>query len=142
MIPSNIQGENNCRNAGTAVGAKTEADCTDVKGLAAVQIDYYQFSSQSAMNSGFSAFLKSVKFPSSAASCTTSNKFVDFVSNCKGDFTSTTPVMTGNVAEYVSTDNNPIIVSTDNQQLIMAVIIGTNDSDLLAFWQKLGWIQT
>ncbi len=143
MIPADVQGQNNCRNTGTSVGATAVAECDNVQGLAAGTIVYYLFSSQSALSSGFNNFLTSVKFTKGSASCTNSNNvFVDFVVQCEENFTSTSPAMTGSVAEYTNSDNAPIIVSSDNQQLVMAVMIGTNDADLLAYWKQLQWITT
>jgi hypothetical protein len=70
-------------------------------------------------------------------SCTTGdNKFTDFVVECKGSFAVTSPEMTGDIAEYTNTDNAPIIVSSDNRQLVIAVMIGANDEDLLAYWKQ------
>jgi len=44
------------------------------------------------------------------------------------------------IAEYINTSNLPIIVSSDNRQHVMAVLVGTNDGDLLAYWKQLTWI--
>ncbi len=143
MIPGNVQGQDNCANAGTRVGATAVAECANVQGLAATTIFYYLFSSQGALNSGFNAFLKSVNFTKGSASCTTASKvFADFVVQCRDGFTSTAPAMTGSIAEYINSSNDPIIVSTDNQQLVMAVMVGANDGDLLAYWKQLQWITT
>ncbi len=143
MIPGNVQGQDNCTNDGTKVGATAVAECARIQDLAAVTIFYYLFSSQGALNSGFSAFLKSVDFTKGSASCTNaSNVFVDFVVQCEGGFTSTSPAMAGSVAEYTNSNNDPIIVSSDNQQLVMAIMVGTNDGDLLAYWKQLQWITT
>ena len=49
--------------------------------------------------------------------------------------------MTGTIAEYISKDNAPLIVTTDNQQNVMAVLVGTNAGDLLAYWKQLDWIE-
>jgi hypothetical protein len=143
MIPSSVQGDNNnCSNDGTSSGARVVAECTNLQGLAATTIFYYLYSGTAALNNGFSSFLRSSNFPSSAASCTTNNQFSDFITNCRDTYTSTSPATTGSVAEYVNKDNDPIIVSTDNQQLVMAVLVGTNDADLLAYWQPLQWIDS
>jgi hypothetical protein len=143
MIPSSVQGDNNnCSNDGTSYGARVVAECTNLQGLAATTIFYYLFSGTSALNAGFSSFLTSSNFPSSAKSCTTNNQFSDFITNCRDTYTSTSPATSGSVAEYVNKDNDPIIVSTDSQQLVMAVLIGTNDADLLAYWQPLQWIDS
>jgi hypothetical protein len=50
--------------------------------------------------------------------------------------------MTGSIAEYANKDNDPIIVTTDKQQRVMAVMVGTNDGDLLAYWKQLQWVMT
>jgi hypothetical protein len=139
MIPNGVQG--NCRSGSISVGATAEADCTGLHGLAATTIKYYLFSGTGALQAGFTSLLKSVNFPATSQSCTTDNQFVSFVPQCKDSFSSTSPTITGSVAEYVSTQNNPIIVSTDNQQLVMAVLIGTNNNDLLAYWKPLQWVQ-
>lgn len=141
-IPSNIQGESNCSNIGTQVGATAVAECSGLKGLAAVTIYYYLFSNQRAVSSGFNAFLTNEGFHKGTVSCTTSSRFNDFVDQCEDDFTNVTPAMTGDIAEYVNKTNDPIIVSTDNQQLVMAVMIGTNDADLLTYWKDLQWVVT
>jgi len=141
MIPSSVQGNSNsCSNDGTAFGATAVADCTGLQGLAATTIIYYLFSDTSALSNGFSAFLTKADFPASAQSCTTNNKFSDFITNCRNTYTSTSPAASGSVAEYIDKDNDPVIVSTDNQQLVMAVLIGTNDDGLLAYWQPLQWL--
>jgi hypothetical protein len=49
----------------------------------------------------------------------------------KSDFRNQTPFMTGSIAEWTSTSNDPIITSTDNQQNVMAVLVGTNPGDLM-----------
>ena len=48
--------------------------------------------------------------------------------------------MTGSIAEYANTSNQPIIVTTDSQQHVMVVMVGTNDGDLLAYWKQLKWV--
>jgi hypothetical protein len=143
LIPSNVQGNNNnCSNDGSAFGATAVADCTGLQGLAATTIIYYLFSDTSALRNGFTDFLTKSDFPASAQSCTTNNQFSDFITNCRDTYTSTSPAATGSVAEYIDKDNDPVIVSTDNRQLVMAVLIGTNDDDLLAYWQPLQWINS
>jgi hypothetical protein len=143
MIPSSVQGNsNNCSNDGTPFGATAVADCTGLQGLAATTIIYYLFSDTTALSNGFSAFLTKSDFPASAQSCTTNNKFSDFITNCRDTYTSTSPAASGSIAEYIDKDNDPVIVSTDNQQLVMAVLIGTNDDGLLAYWQPLRWINS
>jgi hypothetical protein len=49
--------------------------------------------------------------------------------------------MTGIIAEYVSKANAPLIVTTDKQQNVMAILVGTNAGDLLAYWKQLEWIK-
>jgi hypothetical protein len=141
MIPADIAGQHNCINAGTDVGAAAVAQCSKLANLAAVNIIYYSFASQSALSSGFNAFLVKEHFKKGQTSCTTgANDFTNFVVQCEDGFTSQSPAMTGSIAEYANSDNAPIIVSSDNQQLVMAVMIGTNDGDLLAYWKQLKWI--
>ena len=74
------------------------------------------------------------------SACTTGNNFVSFIAECESAFTSTSPTMTGSIAEYANTDNQPIIVTTDRQQRVMAVMVGMNDGDLLAYWKQLQWV--
>ncbi len=138
LIPASVQGH--CRPGSITVGATAVADCGGL-GLAATGIKYYLFPGTAALQTGFTSFLTAEKFTASSASCTTNHQFVSFVTGCQDSFTSTSPTMTGSVAEYVSTQQDPIIVSTDNQQLVMAVLVGTNDSDLLAYWKPLQWVQ-
>lgn len=139
VIPSNIQGDGNCHNVGTSVGATTVAECTNLQGIGAGNIYYYLFQNATALSTGFNAFLKSVNFKKGTPSC---GEFVDFVAQCEAGYTGRSGSPTGNVAEYANTDNDPIIVSSDNQQSVMAVLIGTNDGDLLAYWKQLEWIDT
>jgi len=141
MVPADVAGQHNCTNIGTDVGATAVAQCSKIQGLAATSIFYYSFASQSALNSGFNAFLSKESFKKGQTSCTAgANQFTNFVVQCEDGFTSTSPEMTGNIAEYTNTDNAPIIVSSDNQQLVMVVMIGANDGDLLAYWKQLEWI--
>ena len=140
-IPGNIKGTNNCANAGTAVGAIAVSECTSLPGLAATTIFYYLFSDSAALGNGFSSFLENEKFKRHFE-CTTNDKFVSFIPQCESAFTSTSPNTTGSIAEYVNKDNQPIIVTSDNQQQVMAVMVGTNDGDLLAYWKQLQWVVT
>jgi hypothetical protein len=143
MIPGSVRGNtNDCSNDGTAFGATAVAECTGLQGLAATNIIYYLFSDTSALGKGFTAFLTKSDFPASAQSCTTNNQFNDFITNCRSTYTSSSPATSGSVAEYVDKDNDPVIVSTDKRQLVMAVLVGTNDNDLLAYWQPLQWINS
>jgi hypothetical protein len=140
-IPGTIKGTNNCANAGTAVGAIAVSECTSLPGLAATTIFYYLFSDSAALGNGFSSFLENEKFKRHFE-CTSNDKFVSFIPQCESAFTSTSPNMTGSIAEYVNKDNQPIIVTSDNQQQVMAVMVGTNDGDLLAYWKQLQWVVT
>ena len=140
-IPSVVQGTNNCRNAGTSVGAIAVSQCTGIPGLGAQTIIYYLFSDPAALGTGFGAFLINEKFRRQLE-CTSNGSFVDFIAECESAFTSTSPSMTGSIAEYANTSNDPIIVSSDNQQQVMAVMVGTNDGDLLAYWKQLQWVVT
>jgi hypothetical protein len=107
--------------------------------VAAATIFYYLFSNSAALDNGFRTFLKNEKFTRQTA-CTSNNNFVSFIAECESGFTSTSPSMTGSIAEYANTSNDPIIVSTDNQQKVMAVMVGKNDGDLLAYWKQLQWV--
>jgi len=140
-IPGNIKGTNNCANAGTAVGAIAVSECTSLPGLAATTIFYYLFSDSAALGNGFGTFLANEKFKTHFE-CTSNDKFVSFIPQCESAFTSTSPNTTGSIAEYVNKDNQPIIVTSDNQQQVMAVMVGTNDGDLLAYWKQLQWVVT
>lgn len=141
-IPNVIQGTNNCRNAGTSVGATAVSECTGSHGLAAVTIIYYLFPDQASLGKGFGNFLSTEKFRRRSGCTDNNGNFVNFAAECESGFTSTSPVMTGSVAEYVNTNNQPIIVTSDNQQQVMVVMIGTNDGDLLAYWKQLQWVVT
>ena len=50
--------------------------------------------------------------------------------------------MTGRIAEYANTSNQPIIVTSDDQQHVMVVMVGTNDGALLAYWKQRQWVRT
>ena len=140
-IPSGIRGANNCANAGTAVGAIAVSQCSGIPGLAAAAIIYYLYSSPAALSNGFSAFFAQHKFKKESG-CTSNNKFTDFITECESDFTSTSPSITGRIAEYVNTSNQPVIVTSDNQQHVMVVMVGANDGDLLTYWKQLKWVVT
>ena len=103
-------------------------------------IIYYLYPSQAALSAGLGTFLASVHFHKQRE-CTTGNDFTDFLTECRTAFHNQTPFMTGSIAEYTSTSNDPIIVSTDNQQNVMAVLVGTNPGDLLSYWKQLTWIK-
>ena len=140
-IPNEVQGTNNCHNDGTPLGAIAVSECSGLQGGAAGTIFYYLFSDTTALNNGFSTFLSNEKFKRQSE-CTSNNSFVNFIPQCQSGFTTTSPVITGSIAEYANTSNDPIIVTTDNQQHVMAVMVGTNDGDLLAYWKQLQWVVT
>ena len=138
-IPSAVQGQGNCPNAGTQFGAIAVAECSRLSGLGAGTIFYYQFSSSAKLTSGVSSFLSKVNFHKQRE-CTTGKDFTDFLVECRSDFHNQTPFMTGTIAEYTSKSNDPIIVTTDNQKNVMTVMVGTNAGDLLSYWKQLNWI--
>ena len=140
-VPNAVRAAGTCYNYGTPVGAIAVSECTGLHGLAAGTIFYYLFSDSAALSNGFTTFLKNEKFRRQSE-CTSNNDFVSFIAECESGFTSTSPNMTGSIAEYANKDNDPIIVSTDNQQQVMAVMVGTNDGDLLAYWKQLQWVVT
>jgi hypothetical protein len=140
-IPGNIKGSDNCHNIGTSAGATAVSQCTAPRGLAAGTLIYYLYPSRTALSSGFGNFLTAVKFRKQTE-CTTDGDFVNFTVECESNFTSTSPSMAGLIAEYANQSNNPIIVTSDNQQQVMAVLVGTNDGDLLTYWKQLQWVVT
>jgi hypothetical protein len=140
IIPSVIRQDGGCRNAGSAVGAIAVFQCSGMHELAANTIIYYLFGSQQLLSNGFSNFLDLQNFRKNRE-CTTGNDFTNFLTECQTDFHNQTPFMTGSIAEYTSTSNDPIIVSSDNQQNVMAVLVGTNPGDLLSYWKQLNWVQ-
>ena len=140
-IPGVVQGAHNCGNAGTSVGAIAVSECSGMPGLAAGTIFYYLYSSPAALSNGFSAFLTKEKFKKQSE-CTSNNKFVDFIAECESAFTSKSPKMSGSIAEYANTSNQPIIVTSDNQQQVMVVMVGVNDGNLLAYWKQFQWVVT
>jgi len=138
-IPAAIQGRDNCHLTGTQYGATAVSQCSRLS-LPAGTIIYYLYPSQAALSAGLSTFLASVHFRKQRE-CTTGNDFTDFLTECRTQFHNQTPFMTGSIAEYTSTSNDPIIASTDNQQNVMAVLVGTNPGDLLSYWKQLTWIK-
>ena len=138
-IPAAIQGRDNCHLTGTQYGATAVSQCSRLS-LPAGTIIYYLYPSQAALSAGLSTFLNSVHFKKQRE-CTTGNDFTDFLTECRTQFHNQTPFMTGSIAEYTSTSNDPIIASTDNQQNVMAVLVGTNPGDLLSYWKQLTWIK-
>ena len=138
-IPAAIQGRDNCHLTGTQYGATAVSQCSRLT-VPAGTIIYYLYPSQAALSAGLSTFLASVHFHKQRE-CTTGNDFTDFLTECRTAFHNQTPFMTGSIAEYTSTSNDPIIASTDNQQNVMAVLVGTNPGDLLSYWKQLTWIK-
>jgi len=138
-IPAAIQGRDNCHLTGTQYGATAVSQCSRLT-VPAGTIIYYLYPSQAALSAGLGTFLASVHFHKQRE-CTTGNDFTDFLTECRTAFHNQTPFMTGSIAEYTSTSNDPIIASTDNQQNVMAVLVGTNPGDLLSYWKQLTWIK-
>jgi len=138
-IPAAIQGRDNCHLTGTQYGATAVSQCSRLT-VPAGTIIYYLYPSQAALSAGLGTFLASVHFKKQRE-CTTGNDFTDFLTECRTAFHNQTPFMTGSIAEYTSTSNDPIIASTDNQQNVMAVLVGTNPGDLLSYWKQLTWIK-
>jgi hypothetical protein len=140
-IPSAVQGQGGCRLVGTSVGATAVSQCQSLTGLGATTIIYYLYPSSSALAAGFSRFLTARNVKAIRA-CTTGSRFTDFLTDCRSDFNNTTPHVTGSLAEYANKENQPIIVSTASRQNVMAVMVGTNPGDLLAYWKQLKWVVT
>jgi hypothetical protein len=138
-IPAAVQGRDNCHLAGTQYGATAVSQCSRLN-LPAGTIIYYLYRSPAALASGVSSLLSGNHFHKNRE-CTTGNDFTDFLTECQTQFHNQTPFMTGSIAEYTSTSNDPIIASTDNQQNVMAVLVGTNPGDLLSYWKQLTWIK-
>ena len=62
---------------------------------------------------------------------------------CEDSFNNQTPAAAGRIAEYQRVnDFDPIITSTDTPQLVMAVLVGTNNDNLLAYWKQFAWIKS
>ena len=138
-IPQSIRSQSSCPNAGTQFGAIAVSQCNRLN-LAARTIQYYLYPSSAALTSGISQLLSSAHFRKERE-CTTGSDFTDFLVECQSDFHNQTPFMTGTIAEYISKKNDPIIVSTDKQENVMAILVGTNAGDLLAYWKQLEWIK-
>jgi hypothetical protein len=142
-IPSAIQSRGRCLNAGTGSGATAVIQCQQLQGLAANTIVYYLYPNRTALANGLSAFLKTAKFTKRRECTSTNGSFSDFLVECESGFTIKTPGMTGSIAEFANKKPpGPVIVSTDNEQNVMVIMIGTDDGDLLAYWNKLEWIVT
>jgi len=138
-IPQSIRNQSSCPNAGTQFGAIAVSQCNRLN-VAAGTIQYYLYPSSAALASGVSQLLSSAHFRKERE-CTTGSDFTDFLVQCQSDFHNQTPFMTGTIAEYISKDNAPLIVTTDKQQNVMAILVGTNAGDLLAYWKQLEWIK-
>jgi len=139
-IPGTVQGQGSCRAAGTSLGAAAVSECARLRGLGAGTIYYYLFSGHPALHDGFGSFLQAEKFKAESQCTNSSNRFVDFITQCESGFTNATPDISGDVAEYANAANEPIIVSTDDQQLVMAIMVGTNGGDLLSYWKQMQWV--
>ena len=137
-IPAAIQGRDNCRLTGTQYGAIAVSQCSRLN-LGAGTIVYYLYRSQAALSAGVSSLLSGANFHKQRE-CTTGADFTDFLVECQSDFHNQTPFMTGTIAEFTNTSNQPIIITSDKQQNVMAVLVGTNPGDVLAYWKKLTWI--
>ena len=116
------------------------SQCSGLNGLPAGTIIYYLFPNKP-LATGLRRFLSNVHFHRDRE-CTTGNEFTDFLIECQSDFHNQTPFMTGSIAEYTSTSNDPVIITSDNQQNVMAVMVGTNPGDLLAYWKQFQWVVT
>ena len=138
-IPQSIRSQSSCPNAGTQFGAIAVSQCNRLN-VAAGTIQYYLYPSSAALASGVSQLLSSAHFRKERE-CTTGSDFTDFLTECQSDFHHPPPFMTGTIAEYISKDNAPLIVTTDKQQNVMAILVGTNAGDLLAYWKQLEWIK-
>ena len=138
-IPDAVRSQSNCPFAGTDFGATAASQCARLTGLGATTIVYYLYPSSAALTSGISSLLSSAHFHK-RQECTTGGEFTEFLVNCQSDFDSKSPAMTGTIAEYPNSSNQPIIVTSDDQQHVMVVMVGTNARDLLAYWKQLNWI--
>jgi hypothetical protein len=138
-IPGAIQGRDNCRLTGTQYGAIAVSQCSRLN-LGAGTIVYYLYRSQATLSAGVSSLLSGANFHK-RRECTTGADFTDFLVECQSDFHNQTPFMTGTIAEYTNTSNQPIIITSDKQQNVMAVLVGTNPGDLLSYWKQLTWIK-
>jgi len=138
-IPAAIQRRDNCQLTGTQYGAIAVSQCSRLN-LGAGTIVYYLYRSQAALSAGVSSLLSGAKFHRKRE-CTTGADFTDFLVECQSDFHNQTPFMTGTIAEFTNTSNQPIIITSDKQQNVMAVLVGTNPGDVLSYWKQLTWIK-
>jgi hypothetical protein len=138
-IPGTVRSQSNCPFAGTQFGATAVSQCARLSGLGATTIMYYLYPSSAALTSGISSLLSSAHFRKTQE-CTTGGEFTEFLVNCQSDFRNKTPSITGTIAEFPNTSNESVIVTSDEQQKVMAVMVGTNARDLLAYWKQMNWI--
>jgi hypothetical protein len=140
-IPATIRNQNNqgaCLNAGTQFNATAVSQCQHLQGAAQVII-YYLYPSRTALASGLSALLEKAKFHKKRECTSADSSFTDFLVDCQSDYTVKRLSLTGSISEYTN-GTQAIIVSTDNDQHVMAVLIGTNAGDLLAYWNQQEWV--
>jgi hypothetical protein len=141
-IPAAIQNQDNkhaCLNTGTEFGATAVSQCQHLQAIAAQVIIYYLYPNRTALASGLSALLKKAKFRKIRECTDSAGNFTDFLADCQSDFTITTLGLTGTISEYTN-GTQAIIVSTANDQHVMAVLVGTNAGDLLAYWNQQKWV--
>jgi hypothetical protein len=141
-IPAAIRNQDNkhaCLNNGTGSGATAVSQCQHLQDIAAQVIIYYLYPSQTALASGLSTLLKKANFRKIRACTDSAGNFTDFLVNCQSDFTIKTLGLTGSISEYTN-GTQAIIVSTANDQHVMAVLVGTNAGDLLAYWNQQKWV--
>jgi hypothetical protein len=141
-IPAAIQNQDNqhaCLNSGTEFGANAVSQCQHLQSIAAQVIIYYHYPSQTALASGLSALLKKAKFRKIRECTDSTGNFTDFLVNCQSAFFIKPLGLTGTISEYTN-GTQAIIVSTDNEQRVMAVLVGTNAGELLAYWNRQEWV--
>ena len=88
---------------------------------------------------GLSALLKKAKFRKIRECTDSAGKFTDFLVNCQSTFIIKPLGLSGTISEYTN-GTQAIIVSTDNEQRVMAVLVGTNAGELLAYWNRQEWV--
>jgi hypothetical protein len=145
-IPATITASSQCSELTVSDGATAKVQCTESTGQTS-GIVYYLYANTNALNQGFEAFLNDSKFNTinpHPKSCTATNgDFSSFTPQCRSVFTNTSPAVSGSIVEYQRKgDLVPIIASTDNQQLVLAVMVGRKNQDLLTYWQQFGWIKS
>ena len=106
-IPTAVRDAGKCYNYGTQVGAIAVSECTGLHGLAAGTIFYYLFSDSAGFSNGFSTFLSNEKFRRQSE-CASNNNFVGFIVECESNFTTTSPNVTGSIAEYANEEVTPL----------------------------------